>query len=76
MFQQNSLCEYEVVFDVKPTGDETSLKNFSSFLLPMLVIKTLIPTYDLRKFTQKQQQKKPDIYGCISYFGTQWKIEN
>ena len=42
----------------------------------MLVIKTLIPTYDLRKFTQKQQQKKTDIYGCISYFGTQWKIEN
>lgn len=65
-----------MVFDVKPTGDETSLKNFSSFLLPMLVIKTLIPTYDLRKFTQKQQQKKTDIYGCISYFGTQWKIEN
>lgn len=65
-----------MVFDVKPTWDETSLKNFSSFLLPMLVIKTLIPTYDLRKFTQKQQQKKTDIYGCISYFGTQWKIEN
>lgn len=64
MFQQNSLCEYEVVFDVKPTWDETSLKNFSSFLLPMLVIKTLIPTQtyvNLLKNKTKKNQTFMDV---------------